>query len=117
MKNQNLVKKIILAVVIIIVLFLLFKTTKLTITYDGLNESAVSYNTRSFSPVYKAAGSTADMSISNMMSAEAVYDGSINEESGESSERYRENKYYRVDTEKFENIVEKNKRKKWYYKD
>ena len=107
MKNQNLIKKIILSIVIIVVLFLLFRTTKLTITYDGLNENAVSYGTRSFSPMYKAAGSTADMSISNMMSAEAVYDGSINEESGESSERYRENKYYRVDTEKFDTLVEK----------
>ena len=106
MKNQNLVKKIVVAVFIIIVLFLLFRTTKLTITYDGLNENAVSYGTRAFSPMYKAAGSTADMSISNMMSAEAVYDGSINEES-ESSERYRENKYYRVDTEKFDTLVEK----------
>ena len=68
MKNINLIKKIFLGVVIIIILFLLFRTTKLTITYDGLNENAVSYGTRSFSPMYKAAGSTADMSISNMMS-------------------------------------------------
>ena len=107
MKNKILIKRIIIGVVSIIILFLLFRTTKLTITYDGLNENAVSYGTRSFSPVYKAAGSTADMSISNMMSNEAVYEASISDESEESSERYRENKYYRVDTEKFENLVDK----------
>lgn len=54
MKNQNL-KKIILSIVIIIALFLLFRTAKLTITYDALNENSVSYGTRFFSPMYKAA--------------------------------------------------------------
>lgn len=107
MKNIIIIKRVVLAVILLFVLWFLFRTTKLSITYDGVNENTVSYRSAGFSPVYKGAAVNADMSISNMMSNEAIYEESAIENTAETGERYRENKYYRVDTEKFEVLIDK----------
>lgn len=107
MKNIITMKRVVLAVILLFVLWFLFRTTKLSITYDGLNENTVSYRSAGFSPVYKGAAVNADMSLSNMMSNEAIYEESAIENTAETGERYRENKYYRVDTEKFEGLIDK----------
>lgn len=107
MKNIFTIKRVVLAVILLFVLWFLFRTTKLSITYDGVNENTVSYRSTGFSPVYKGAAVNADMSISNMMSNEAIYEESAIENTAETGERYRENKYYRVDTEKFEGLIDK----------
>ena len=107
MKNIITIKRVVLVVVLLFVLWFLFRTTKLSITYDGVNENTVSYRSAGFSPVYKGAAVNADMSISNMMSNEAIYEESAIENTAETGERYRENKYYRVDTEKFEVLIDK----------
>ena len=107
MKNIITIKRVVLVVVLLFVLWFLFRTTKLSITYDGVNENTVSYRSAGFSPVYKGAAVNADMSISNMMSNEAIYEESAIENTAETGERYRENKYYRVDTEKFESLIDK----------
>ena len=107
MKNIITIKRVVLAVILLFVLWFLFRTTKLSITYDGVNENTVSYRSAGFSPIYKSAAVNADMSISNMMSNEAIYEESAIENTAETGERYRENKYYRVDTEKFEVLIDK----------
>ena len=106
-------KNIIIAIIVLFVIwFIFFRTKQLTISYDGVDTVATGavYRTTSFAPKTKMANTNrymADMSVSNALSAESLTeDVELDEAAGANQERYRENKYYRVDTSSFENIVE-----------
>ena len=102
-------KHIILSILgILLIWFLFLRTTELTITYDGiertLNRAAAVPEMAS----YKAYGEmTADkntaLSVSNMLDESSIYEEDAEEDVV--PERYRENFYYRVDTEKFDDLI------------
>ncbi len=109
-------KRVLIAIIIIfLVWFFGLRTKELVITYDGVEDQvngAVfnTYGSGALKSVKMAARSTAaPLAAANMMSTDALYDEAIMEEAdsidGQSEERYRENKFYRVDTGSFENMI------------
>ena len=108
MKKYLTIKNIILALIGILVLWFLFRTTKIEITYYGSSVntdmysggSGINYKTRAAIP------QQANLSVSNMMSENAVYDEVDFEEIEDSVERYRENRYYTINTTNFDKLLE-----------
>lgn len=102
-------KQIIVAIILLFFIwFIFFRTKQLTITYYGVeNTVARTYGTNAVSAkaAYRTTNFEAapEMALSNALSTDSLYDGEVAEE--DTPERYRENKYYRVDTESFENVV------------
>lgn len=99
---------IIAAILLFFVWFIFFRTKELIITYYGVeNEVATTYGTNAAASkaAYRTTNFAAapEMALSNALSTDSLYDGESVEE--DTPERYRENKYYRVDTESFENFV------------
>ena len=110
--KKNLIWKIIFAIVIIFfVWFIFFRTKELTITYDGVENTNSTYV--NYAPMAKSARSNSfsavpEMAMANVVSVDSLADGAVEteEEKVANPERYRENKFYRVDTESFEYLVE-----------
>ena len=106
--------KIILAIVAIcLVWFIFFRTVELTITYDGLENTNYTYGTTaaSFSGMARknaAYNAVPEMAMANVMWVDSLSDGAVEteEEKEVNPERYRENKFYRVDTKEFNSLVE-----------
>lgn len=114
MKKMS-VGKIVLAVVaVFLVWFIFLRTIELTITYDGLETTNYTYATTAAAyggmarknAAYSAA--VPEMAMANVMSVDSLADGAVEteEEKAVNPERYRENKYYRVDTEEFNFLVD-----------
>ena len=114
---MKIVKKVLIALVIILLVwFCGFRTKELVITYDGVEEqlSGASFSTYGGAPLKSAKmaarNTAAPLAAANMLSQEALYDSAVEEEiamegAGSSEERYRENRFYRVDTVSFETMV------------
>ena len=104
--------KVVLAVLaLFLIWFIFFRTKELTITYDGVENTNAAYV--NYAPMTKAARSNSfsampEMAMANVMSVDSLADGAVEtaEEKESNPERYRENKFYRVDTNSFENIVD-----------
>ena len=106
---------LIVLILILLVWFVGFRTKELVITYDGVEEelSGASYGafTGGLKSAKMAARSTAaPLAAANMMSNDALYDTALVaetavEDADESEERYRENRFFRVDTPSFESLV------------
>ncbi len=106
MKKYLSLKNVSLALFIIIVFWFLFRTTKIEITYYGTNVATPMYSGNSIN--YKSRGMSpqANLSVSNMMSEEAVYEEDDFDNAAENIERYRENRYYTVNTTSFDKLLE-----------
>ena len=108
------ISKIVFAVIILFFIwFVFFRTKELTITYDGLESTTTNavYNTSLAMPQAKMTRSnymTPELAVANVMSVDSLDGGVVEtkEEKESTKERYRENKFYRVDTESFEYFVE-----------
>lgn len=109
-------KRVLIALIIILLIwFVGFRTKELVITYDGVEEEINSASFGTFGGGLKSAkmaarSTAAPLAAANMMSNDALYDTSLIaetavEDADESEERYRENRFFRVDTESFENLV------------
>ena len=105
--------KIILAIAILFFIWLIFfRTKELTITYDGLETVATNMSYTAAVPQAKMARNnymaTPELAMANVMSTDSLSDGAVEteEEKTINPERYRENKFYRVDTESFEHFVD-----------
>lgn len=104
--------KIVLAVLaLFLIWFIFFRTKELTITYDGVENTNSTYV--NYAPMRKAAVSNSfsavpEMAMANVMSADSLTDGAVESEAEKEAnpERYRENKFYRVDTEYFTEFVD-----------
>lgn len=104
--------KIILAIIAVFLIWFIFiRSKELTITYDGLETTNSTYTNSA--PMAKKARSNSynavpEMAMANVMSVDSLSDGATEteEEKAVNPERYRENKFYRVDTESFEYCVE-----------
>lgn len=106
---------LIVLILILLVWFVGFRTKELVITYDGVEEELSTASFGTFSGGLKSAkmaarSTAAPLAAANMMSNDALYDTSLIAETavegaGESEERYRENRFFRVDTESFESLV------------
>ena len=104
------IKKIILAVITLFsIWFIFFRTKELIITYDGVENTTVNYAN---APVARMASKNSytaepEMAVANIMSEDAL-DTTVEskEEKSSNTERYRENKFYRVDTKSFDYFVE-----------
>lgn len=106
---------LIVLILILLVWFVGFRTKELVITYDGVEEELSSASFGTFSGGLKSAkmaarSTAAPLAAANMMSTDALYDTALVAETavegaGESEERYRENRFFRVDTESFESLV------------
>ena len=114
---ENIFKKlsikytILIIVLIFVFWFFIFRTKELMITYDSVETTI----TQSFNATPMAMKSMArtnasyDMALgaSNILSETALYDEDVEElETGVNNERYRENKYYRVDTQNYDALIE-----------
>ena len=106
---------LIVLILILLVWFVGFRTKELVITYDGVEEELSTASFGTFGGGLKSAKMTArstaaPLAAANMMSNDALYDTALVAETavegaGESEERYRENRFFRVDTESFESLV------------
>lgn len=115
MNKKNIIKPAIITIIVLTLIWFLFLRTKeLTITYDGVeNANTYGYTTMGTSaPMFRAAAKNEtfmakDMGVANAISADALYEESSNDEEAMTTpERYRENKFYRVDTIHFSTLVE-----------
>ena len=105
--------KVVLAIFAVILIWLIFfRTKELTITYDGL-EAGTSNTVYSNAAIPQAKMARAnymapELAMANVMSVDSLSDGAVEteEEKASNPERYRENKFYRVDTESFESIID-----------
>ena len=111
------IKNIVLIVLgLFLVWFFIFRTKELTITYDSVETTGnkefaprSSMKSMAVNDAYYVAETAADgdLGYSNVVSDTALYgESDIEEEGVVSEERYRENKYYRLDTGSFDNFVE-----------
>jgi hypothetical protein len=106
---------LIVLILILLVWFIGFRTKELVITYDGVEEELSTASFGTFGGGLKSAkmaarSTAAPLAAANMMSNDALYDTALVAEtavegSAESEERYRENRFFRVDTESFESLV------------
>ena len=106
---------LIVLILILLVWFVGFRTKELVITYDGVEEELSTASFGTFGGGLKSAkmaarSTAAPLAAANMMSNDALYDTALVAEtavegSAESEERYRENRFFRVDTESFESLV------------
>ena len=106
---------LIVLILILLVWFVGFRTKELVITYDGVEEELSTASFGTFGGGLKSAkmaarSTAAPLAAANMVSADALYDTALVAEtavegSSESEERYRENRFFRVDTTSFENLV------------
>ena len=114
MKKISIGKIVCIVITLILIWFIFFRTKQLTITYDGLESTTTNaVYTTSVMPEAKMASrnsymATPELAMSNVMSVDSLDEGAVEteEEKEANPERYRENKFYRVDTESFENIVQ-----------
>ena len=105
------IRNIIIAIVaLLLVWFFIFRTKELSVTYDSVETTT---NTMTFArnaSMKSAARNDAiapELAVANMMSNDALYDeSSLETGSSTSEERYRENRYYRVDTVSFDKLIE-----------
>lgn len=93
--------------------FFIFRTKELLVTYDSVDPalSTMTYGSAKKSmarneAMYMAETAAADMGMSNALSTAPLYDESLLEGSAAGGERYRENKYYRTDTQNFDSLIE-----------
>ena len=105
-------KKIILVVLAIFLIWFLFlRTTKLTITYDGVETVSDGYGavgaTYSAKSLARNTAAVPEIAMANVLSTDALYEEADFDAEMNAPERYRENRYYRVDTSDFDNLVEK----------
>ena len=103
------IKQIVIAVILLFLIwFIFFRTKELTVSYDGVENTISTYGTNA--PMarasYKMANyeSAPELAVANAVSTDSLYDGDVTNEEG-NAERYRENNYYRVDTESFDSLV------------
>lgn len=112
MKKISIGKIVLAIVVILLIWFIFFRTKELTITYDGLESGSTNIAYSTAIPQAKMARNSymaaPELAMANVMSADALDYGAVEteEEKEVNPERYRENKFYRVDTKSFENIVD-----------
>ena len=104
MKNIK-IKYIILGIIgIFLIWFLFLRTTELIITYDGIEQTSNSFVVPEMTMSYKSMGTgNTTLSVSNMLDSSSVYEEAI--EGYAVPERYRENLYYKVDTEEFDKLI------------
>lgn len=107
MKKRN----IILAIIaIILVWFFIFRTKELSVTYDSVEattNSTMFSRAASMKTAANGAAMAPELGFANMMADTALYEESKDESgSTNTEERYRESRYYRVDTTSFEKLVE-----------
>lgn len=96
-------------ILLFLIWFIFFRTKELTITYYGVENNGATYKASTFAakPAFRTANDgMAELAMANAVSKDALYEESETDESTTSPERYRENKYYRVDTDSFEKIVD-----------
>ena len=103
-------KQIVVAVILLFLIwFIFFRTKELTITYDGVDGTSINYasNTAMKTMARTSNAAMPELAMANAVSKDALYEGGVADdtETETSPERYRENKYYRVDTESFEYFV------------
>lgn len=99
------IKYIIFIIIGLFIICFLFRTTELSITYDGIEESS---SVGSYAKVMNKTISgniNSVMSTANMLDSSSVYEEEV--ENFYTPERYRENIYYRVDSEKFDKLTER----------
>lgn len=99
---------------IFLVWFFLFRTKELTVSYEGVEEVVEETASIEVMPSYARKTAAINQSfvadtalgVSNMMAEDSLmYDEKESDEEMVVPERYRENKYFRVDTEQFEDLV------------
>ena len=110
LKNISVRYVVLLILFIFLLWFFIFRTKELMITYDSVETTINStYNAAPMAMKSLARTSASyDMALgaSNMLSESALYDeGAYEEEVEVNDERYRENKYYRVDTDNYDNLI------------
>ena len=114
--NMKIFKRVLIVLILILLVwFIGFRTKELVITYDGVEEELSTASFGTFGGGLKSAkmaarSTAAPLAAANMMSNDALYDTALVAEtavegSAESEERYRENRFFRVDTESFESLV------------
>ncbi len=113
MKTKNIVLVII---ILLLAWFFVFRTKELNITYDsvetfgyggvGMTGRTAMKSMAVNDAYYVTETAAADMGVSNIMSEAPLYEDDIEENAYTNGERYRENKYYRLDTEEFDNFIE-----------
>lgn len=107
MKKRNI---ILAAIVIILVCICVFKTKELSVTYDSVEantNNVVFSRAASMKTADSGALASSEPGFANLMADTALYEESKDESSTTNTEeRYRENRYYRVDTTSFEELVE-----------
>ena len=109
-KNLKLKNVVLFTIIVFLVWFFVLRTNELTVTYDSVETYSNNLLTGIAPRAYKATGvrneSLADtsLSISNALDSAPLYEEDV-EEGETSEERYRENRYYRVDTKSFDELV------------
>lgn len=114
-KILNIKNLILLLLGLILIWLIFFNNKELSVTYDSVeevyNETVYGRTTMANkSMAMNAKAYTADTALgaANYLSPTELYvEEDVEEESGEvNAERYRENKFYRVDTPSFDNLIE-----------
>lgn len=106
MKKYISVKNVIILILGLLVLWFLFRTTKIEITYYGTSTATPIYTGAGVNYKRSALSTQANVSLSNVMSEEAIYDEGDFSVTEENIERYRENRYYTVNTTSFDKLLE-----------
>ena len=106
MKKRNIILSII---AVILVWFFIFRTKELSVTYDSVeattNGAAYGRTTSMKSMSRKEA--VPELALANVVADTALYEeDAFNIDSASDEERYRENRFYRVDTTSFEKLIE-----------
>ena len=107
------IRNIVLAIIaLFFIWFILFRTKELSVTYDSVEETmnnAVYSRTTAMKPAASSAKMAPELGFANMMADTALYEESSVESESDlagSEERYRENRFYRVDTTSFDKLIE-----------
>lgn len=107
MKKRNI---ILIIIAVILVWFFIFRTKELSVTYDSVEIATnnVAYGRTTSMKSMARNEAVPELALANMVTDTALYDESDIETGGGAvgnEERYRENRYYRVDTISFEELV------------
>ena len=107
MKKRNI---ILIIIAVILVWFFIFRTKELSVTYDSVEATTnnVAYGRTTSMKSMARNEAVPELALANMVTDTALYDeGDIETGGGAvgNEERYRENRYYRVDTISFEELV------------
>lgn len=107
MKKRNI---ILIIIAVILVWFFIFRTKELSVTYDSVEATTnnVAYGRTTSMKSMARNEAVPELALANMVADTALYDEDDIETGGGAvgnEERYRENRYYRVDTISFEELV------------